>query len=662
MFLPVAPVGSLATLAACSSDDGESTTKPPVASLGLAAGCQPLLGGSDCFLPYPSDFHLQEDSSLPSGKRYAPQGAAKLLSDKGASADVSEWMPSDGASKTPTILTLLGSPVSMDGLVGILDPYERSATLDSPTLLIEAETGELVPHFVDVDTREDQPERQALVFSPLVGLKEKTRYIAAVRRVKGPDGALAKTPEGFRRLRDKENDPDLAALLARYENQVFGPLSKLAIDRSELQLAWDFTTGSDELTSRDMLRVRELTLAWLKTNQPKVTVDSVDEKTGDAQVWRTVRGKVTVPLFTESDQPGAVLHRGADGSVEQKGEAQVDYVARIPASVRDRFDPARPMAFGHGFFGSRDEAVGGACTEMAQTLQMIFLSINWWGMSEDDLGPVADDLSGHPAHAPAFTDRLHQAMANWTVVTAAMRTTLSELPAFRRPEDGQPGTSKDPQGKSNANEPLMDTSRVYFLGISQGHILGGTQAAFNPDLDRIVLNVGGASLTQMMFRARPFSSFLLILAGGMKEAFLQRKYAATLQPAFDRIDPGFWARYVLKDKLPESPADRRVLQQAGIGDVQVPNLGSFLHARLLGIPQITPTPSPVFGLQQQAGPIDGSAFALYDFGVSTEVYREPKGASKETPVHNNLRLRPDALEQMDLFLRPDSKIIVSDKK
>lgn len=663
-LLPAAPVGSLSILTACSSEDGGDTTpgKPVMASLGLAAGCQPLLAGDDCFLPYPSDFHLTEDSSLPSGKRYAPQGAAVLISDKGANADVSTWMPSDGASRNPTILTLLGSPVSMDGLVGILDPYERSTTLDSPTLLIEAETGELIPHFVDVDIRDDRPERQSLVFTPLTGLKEKTRYIVAVRRVKGPDGQFAKTPEGFRRLRDQENDPDLAPLLARYEQQIFSPLNKLTVDRSELQLAWDFTTGSDELTRRDMLHLRELTLDWLKTHSPEVTVDDVTEKNEDPQVWRTIRGKVKVPLFLESDQPGAALHRDGEGHVAQNGEAQIEYIARIPTSVRDHFGPARPLAFGHGFFGSRDEVIGGACAQMAQDLQMVFLSINWWGMSGDDLGKVASDLVNQPNKTAAFTDRLHQAMANWTVVTAAMRTTLAEQPAFHRPEEGQPGVSKDPQGNSNAKAALLDTSRVYFLGISQGHILGGTLAAFDPDLDRIVLNVGGAALTQMMFRARPFSSFLLMLASGMKEEFLQRKFTATLQPAFDRIDPAFWARYVLQDKLPGSPEDRRILQQAGIGDVQVPNLGSFLHARLLGLPQITPAPSIVFGLQQQPGPIEGSAFALYDFGVSPEVYREPKGATKETPIHNNLRLRPDALEQMDLFLRPDSKIIVSEKK
>lgn len=657
----------LAALGACGSD--EATPAPaagaPVAPLGLAEGCQPLLAGKDCFLPFPSDFYLVDDASLPAGKRVKVTGAAKLTNDKGQSADMYDVTPVDGASKTPLVVGLLASPVTTAGLVGLLDPLDRSTTDDSPTLLLEADTGARVPHFVDVDIRDERPDFQALVITPVVGLKARTRYVAAIRRVKGPDGALAQAPEGFVRLRDRVNDPSLAALAARYEQQVFGPLDKAGAARAELQLAWDFTTGSDELVARDLLRVRELTLAWLAANpKPAVTITKIDELPGDPMVWRTVRGKVQIPLFLTSAEPGSGLFRDGSGQVAQNGEAQVDFVARVPASVRDRFEAARPLAYGHGFFGSRDEITDGGTTKVAAALGMVFFSIDWWGMSSPDLGFVLNDLVGKPDQALAFTERLHQAMANWTVVSAAISQSLPEHPELRRPaEDGKPGTSKDAQGNSNAGAALYDPSRVYFLGISQGHILGGTLAAFNPLFDRIALNVGGASFGQMMFRARPFNGFLQFLQTGMQAPFLQRKYTATMQPIFDRIDPAFWASHVLADKLPQSPADRRVLLQTGLGDSQVPNLGSFLHARLLGLPQITPAPQAVFGLEQKPGPIDGSAYALYETGVDpASVYALPKGADKENEVHTGLRQRPDVLDQLDQFLRPDSRVVVSDKK
>lgn len=640
-FARVALASLVVASLSCSDEETPVRSAEPVAALGLPAGCQPLLGGADCMLPFPSDFFLTADASMPSGKRVEVTGAARLVSGSGKSGDVYGWMPADGASKTPTILTLLGSAASAEGLVGLLDAPERSATLDSPTLIVEADTGALVPHFVDLDIREPEPASRALVLTPLVGLKPRARYVVAIRRVKGPDGALAATPEGFRRLRDGVTDPSLAPVAARYEPGVFGVLGKAGVARSELQMAWDFSTGSDELTGRDMLRVRELTLAWLQTHQPRITVTQVTDS-DDPLIWRTVEGKISVPLFLTGAAPGARLARDAAGAVEQRGETEVDFSARVPRSVRDGKAPGRPLAYGHGFFGSRKEIFDGSTGTIASDLGAVLFGIDWWGMSDDDLGVVIDGLSVNPDQVLLFTERVHQAMASWTVMTAAIRQGIAQDAAFQRPAGGA----------------LYDPSEVFFLGISQGHILGGTLAAFNPDLRRVALNVGGASLTQMMFRARPFMPFLAFARISFERPVDQRKYTATLQPLFDRIDPGFWASRVLADKLPGSPADRRVLQQAGLGDSEVPNLGSFLHARLLGLPQLTPTPRPVFGLEQRSGPIDGSAFSLYDMGVDpAEVYRLPMGAAEGNAVHSGLRVRPDVIAQLDRFLRADSQVI-----
>ena len=41
----------------------------PHEPMALEEGCNPLLGGSDCFLPYPSDVFLVDDESMPSGQR-----------------------------------------------------------------------------------------------------------------------------------------------------------------------------------------------------------------------------------------------------------------------------------------------------------------------------------------------------------------------------------------------------------------------------------------------------------------------------------------------------------------------------------------------------------------------------------------------------------------
>jgi hypothetical protein len=643
--------GDEAAGAAGAAGGGGSSGKK-VDPLPLAAGCQPLLGGKDCMLPYPSDFFRVADASLPSGFRVQMGEGAKMKTSSGASADVNDWKPTDGFSKLPPIMALLGGPVSTEGLTGILDAPEPSMAAQSPTLLIEADTGALLPHFVDIDPKADDPELQALIIHPLVGLKARTRYVVALRGVKAPDGGLAAAPEGFRRLRDGDDDASLAALLARFEGDVFKVTEAAGAPRKDLQLAWDFTTGSDELVSADMLSVREQVLAWLAANKPEITITKLDEAPDPKQprLWRTIEGTIKVPLFLDNAEVGASLHRGPDGKITQNGMADLPFLVKVPASVRDMAGPGRALAFGHGFFGSREEIAGDAMIHVADTLGTVVVGIDWWGMSSPDRDQVIKSLTGDPTTAALFTERVPQAMANWTVMTAAMRGPLAEQEALRRPATGgAPG------------EALYDTSNVNFLGISQGHILGGTLAAFDPDLTRICLNVGGAGVASLMFRALPFNTFLLLLDGPLPGSLAKQKFAASLQPQLDRIDPGFWAPRVLADKLPGSPADRRVLQQAGIGDTQVPNFGSFLHARLLNLPQMSPGPRAIFGLDQAPSPHDGSAFALYDVGQDDAFYKENKPAPKDNGVHGAVRIRADVLEQMDLFFRTDSQIVVSNK-
>src|SRR5947209_4123521 len=96
-------------LASCSTSSGN----PPLA---MPDGCQPLLGGYDCFLPYPSDFYRVPDATTKTGARLSPTGAAKLVSKDGTSADVGEWRPIDGASRIPVIVGVLPSAVADTGL------------------------------------------------------------------------------------------------------------------------------------------------------------------------------------------------------------------------------------------------------------------------------------------------------------------------------------------------------------------------------------------------------------------------------------------------------------------------------------------------------------------------------------------------------------------
>lgn len=632
--LSLRPLVAVALGALALGGAGCGPASPP---LGLPDGCQPLLAGADCLLPYPSDYFRTDDATLPSGARFALTDAAKQKTKQGASVDVAASLRVDGPSRQPTLVTLLASAVAPGGFVRLEDGGAPSlAAATSNTLLLEADTGAPVPHFVDLDPRATDPARQAIVLHPFVRLKAKTRYVVLLHGVKTPDGAAAGVPEGFRRLRDQvtRGDPQLEPLQARYDSGVFPVAEKAGVQRADLQLAWDFTTGSDEWAERDLLAVRTLTTAWLAANTPAVVVDSVTESPLDQpDVFRIVKGHVTGPLFLDTPEPFAKLHRDGAGAITQNGTVDFAFTAVIPAAVRDAVAPSGIYLYGHGFFGNLGELEAGSTVGLAQAAGRTVVGTEWWGMHISDVAKVGDALTSHPSQAMDFVDRVHQAMANFLVLAAAVEP-MKALPAFQRA----------------GGEALVAGDADAFMGISQGHILGGTFSAVSPTVKRAVLQVGGAGLTGLMMRSTPFSGYFALLDLSMSDPLEQQKYLATLQRPLDRIDPATWSPHLLTEPLPGNPT-KQVLMEAGLMDNAVPNLGTYFHACAAGLKVLSPSPKVPWGLEEVSGPTS-SALALYDFqlGSDDDFYRAADFSPTETPVHEGVRRLGAVKRQVAGFL------------
>ena len=115
---------------------------------------------------------------------------------------------------------------------------------------------------------------------------------------------------------------------------------------------------------------------------------------------------------------------------------------------------------------------------------------------------------------------------------------------------------------------------------------------------------------------------------------------------------------MLTNPLPGSPA-RHVLMQNGLGDAEVPNLGTFLEARLFGIPEVSPNAYPILPLVPQApSPVQGSALTLWDFGVNLQgAYglAEPGGHQRQSRSRGRARAALGA--RADRTLQPNGPII-----
>jgi hypothetical protein len=613
---------------------GCSPRPPPLA---VPEGCQPLLGGGECFLPYPSDFFRVVDSAQPSGFSVRVPEAAAPRSKTGQPYDVTSELPIDGFSTVPTIVATLGFGLSGQGFV----PLEAGGTASlepatSNTVLLELPSFTPVAHWVDLDPRATDPSKQALIVQPFSPLKDDTRYVVLVKGVRTTAGELVAAPEGFRRLRDGEgtSDPSLAALSTAFEARIAPAAKAIGVPRESLQLAWEFTTGSRNWATRDLFRVRELTLAFLDAAPPAVRITVAQDDPAD-DAFRLVRGFFTAPRFCTNDaQPGCRLVRDVGGRVSQAGTVEVPFVAVIPKTVAQASGPSGVFLFGHGFFGNLAEAEGGAARRVASETRRTLLATEWWGMHFTDVGPVGDALTGRLSQSARFVDRVHQGMANWLVLTRAAET-LGMLPAFQRA----------------TGAPLVEGKADAFVGISQGHILGGTMNALNPVTTRLVFNVGGAGLTHMMMRAEAFSGLFELLALSVSDPLEQRKFLAAIQRPIDRIDPATWAPFVLREPLAGN-APKRVLLQVGLMDASVPNLGSYLHARALGVPLLMPSPYAPFGLATAGYPAE-QGLQLHDFKVGDvdAFYRASDFPRTKTVVHDTLRGKSAVLRQIDRFFR-----------
>lgn len=613
----------LCLVLACSSKTGSQST----AQLAIPAGCNPLAADWDCLLPFPSDVFLVDDPAMPSGKR-VDLGAAVLKTKEGTAVDFTKLHPADGATHLPQILAVFPEGIDRKSLV-FHDRME--ATLEpqtSTTVILEADTGKPVLHFAELDPRADDPTRQALVIRPMIRLQNGKRYVVAIRNVLGRNGNKLAAPEGFRLLRDKAagNHPILGPLAARYEKDVFPVLA--AIPRAELQLAWDFTVRSEENATTDMMQVRSLITDAIKNGEVRVRVDKVDEKPDD-RTFRLVHGSMTVPLYLDVNKPLAHLHR-TGGKVSANGTVEVPFEVFVPPSAATGI-PARVFTYGHGFFGEREEvyASWSAVPTIAEKSRMIGAAVDWWGMAAADQNPVADLIvQNKMSEVFAFTDRVHQAMANQIALAWALSEPLTKDPSLMG---------------------LYDPTHVYWFGISQGHILGATYAALSPYADRAVLQVGGAGFSMMMPRSESFTPFIAFIQILVPDPLDLQKFLSLSQLSMDRIEAGTYTALLAKKKL---------LLQTALYDSLVPNIASDTHARSLGIAHYAPSVRKVAGLTDVSGPYDGSAQIDFDFMLPVDKRHgiEATIPTENNKVHDNLRKLSVVAKQIDAFLELDGKI------
>lgn len=615
---------------ACPGDSADEGPTP--APYGA---CDPLVEAV-CALPYPSSFYEAEDATTVTGLRVDLRPTSLPVNLDGVQLDPTTWNEKDGWS------TLGPALAWFDALdAGNLPGHEGLATqaslaADSPLVVVDLDSGERVEAWAELDMTAKYDDERLLVIYFTRPLRNGGHYAIGLRDLVTTAGAPVAVTPAFEALRDgtPHESWDVEGRRELFDTVVFPALEAQGVARAELQLAWDFHTMSRDSSLGRALWMRDDAVERMAPDGPTYTVTSTEEAdcAAGASIGLTLYATLQAPLYTEEDGPGTLLTRDADGMPYYNGEAQVPFMVRVPCTLFTDPRPAPVVQYGHGLLGSHTEARTGYLSDMANRYGWIVVATDWAGMSDADYGDVVLMIANDPSDFAIIPERSMQGLVQ--------QVALGELVAGR--------LAMEPL-LTVEGTPLVDGSRYYYYGNSQGGIMGGALMGISPRLERGVLGVPGAPYSLLLPRSADFDPFFLIFKQKFqdhREIFLQ---ITLMEMLWEPAEAGGWLTALADDPIPGDPA-KSVLLQAAIGDAQVTTLGAQFMARALGASTVAPQTRPVPGVPEATPGFQGNALVewAYPDGAAEPVENLPP--DKELDTHECPRRELRAQDQLRDFL------------
>ncbi|HET8673322.1 MAG TPA: hypothetical protein VFL87_06790 [Thermoleophilaceae bacterium] len=613
-----------------ASPSGLGLNGPPIPQ---RSDCDPL-DPAACLLPFPNDYFTTPDRGMDTGLRLDIAPTATPANSHGVHIDPSAFNRNDGYAPGQVIVTHvpgLDSQQAFDNTGAVpIDDLARSFDSSAPIVVINAQTHRRQLIWAELDSQAANPANVDLLIHPAVDWSEGGHYIVAMRNLKDASGNTIPAQEAFRDYRDgvATNDPVFEARRPHME-WIFDRLHQAGIARSNLYLAWDFTVASERNLSERALAVRNDAFAQLgdtklgdmkvQGGSPAFSVTSETDFTPDqnSKIAREILGSFTVPCYLDkpgcppgssmSFKPGTNIPQQLPGNV-----VQANFDCIIPRSAVDAGpNPARPSLYGHGLFGSASEVHAGNVQDMANEHNFVFCATNWSGMANDDL-PNALSALQDLSTFNTLPDRMQQAYVNFMYLGRLMihPNGLSSNPAFQL------------NGQS-----LIDRTRLFYDGNSQGGIEGGALTALAPDFDHAVLGVPGMNYSLLIQRSVDFDPFGAILNPSYPSEIERPLIISLLEVLWTRGDADGYAQHMTDNPYPDTPRHKVLLEMA-FGDHQVTNWATEVEARTIGarlrtpavFPGRSPEKVPYFGIPAiNQFPFNGSALVVWDIGPTRTV-------------------------------------------
>ena len=601
-------------------------------------GCNPLIG-DDCATPFPSSFYEVADSASPTGVRVSVAANAWPTTATNIPFRGEQVNGRDGFSPATPFVVYFKNGVDKSKLPTDAD-LTAALTASSPVQVINLADGSRVPLLVELDAAADPMlgDRQALLIHPMERLASSGHYVVALVGLRDPSGNDL-TPPGFRALRDKGPlSKSLEPLKQNYE-ALFTALAAAGVPRDKnLTLAWDVHTSSDTSSTEHLVFMRNTALLWLEDTGGHYDITATNDTPADPNLWRELVGTFHVPSFLTDDSQTATLELDAMGNPMVRDTGTAPFVVHVPQCALTATKPLPIIVFGHGLFGTaQDELSSDYQKQVGQKLCMVQIGTDWIGLAQYDFSTVASNVVGDLNQFPIVSDRLQQAHLNAQVLVRLFLTQMKN----------------DPQLQVNGHA-VTDGSEIYYYGISDGGIQGGTFMALSKDVTRGVLNVPGAEWNLMMMRSHDFQGLKTFLDSVYPDFLDQQILIAALQSYWDYTDPISFAPHIIANTLTADTPAKRILVQEAVNDAQVPNLATRLLVRTLGIPG-TNLEVPVYGVDVAPAPLD-SAYTQWDvhpMPVPPDVDLPP---AMDNGAHEAIRRLDPLVEQLRAFFKPDGQV------
>lgn len=650
-----------------------------------------------CLQPFPNDYFTVADPATATGRRLNLNIESTPANTAGVHIDPTDVNRADGFSPGNLITVKvpgLETPAAFEnsGLVPIDDLHAYDDP-DQAVIVINAETGERQPIWAELDANPTSVDPSGegpggiganpgntgpvnLLIRPARNFDFGERYIVALRNLRDADDQPIEAPIGFRVYRDDDitDQPEVESRRPHMESIIDTLTEQAGVDREDLYMAWDFTVASEESVTGRATTIRDDAFARLgdtdladrkiEGTSPSWQITRVlnqgdpipdGERGLPTEIARRVEGTINVPCYLDEDgcPPGSEFAHDANGDIEWNPGYSRDVVFRceIPDSVLAGDGPVVPAAvgiYGHGLLGTQAQLTGQAA--LARQENTIWCAMDWEGFAEQDLGTVIAALSDM-SNFRKLVDRMQQGFVNFMYLGRALihPDGLATDPAFAL-------------DNGDGAEPVIDTSagadtRLQYMGVSQGAIMGGALTALEPDADRGVLNVTGMNYSTLLRRSVDSDEYFKIPGIGLYANYpnlIERPMLlAVTQLLWDRGEANGYAHNLTTDPLANTPP-HEVLLQAALGDHQVANVAAEVEARTAGAAVYTPAlkagrhwePDPFLGIPEidMTAPANvpytgGSMLVYYDGGPVG--FTGLNGDGTATPPNENVPPRPE---------------------